>query len=146
MQTFLSYPSIIKSASVLDWRRLGKQRAETEQIHDALCIPGMGWASHPAVRMWQGHADALCVYGILICEEWKRRGNKDRILLRLKNRLSSPNTYIRDWRSGDTFWPSWFGSEAFHASHRSNLLRKDLIGYSFVFPNEPDNLPYVWPV
>jgi hypothetical protein len=146
MQTFLPYPSIIKSASVLDWRRLGKQRSETEQIHDALCIPGVGWDHHPATRMWKGHEDALCVFGILICEEWIRRGNVDNMLRRFRNKLSSPNIYIRDWVPNDKFWPSWFGSEELHLSHRSNLLRKDPIGYRFVFPTEPDNLPYVWPV
>lgn len=34
----------------------------------------------------------------------------------------------------------------FHASHRSNLLRKDPVWYSQFNWTEPNNLPYVWPI
>jgi hypothetical protein len=37
------------------------------------------------------------------------------------------------------------GDEAFHASHRSNLLRKDRDYYGAFGWTEPDDLPYVWP-
>mgnify|MGYP001181886526 FL=1 len=36
MQTFLPYESFRKSAEVLDWRRLGKQRVEGMQIINAI--------------------------------------------------------------------------------------------------------------
>jgi hypothetical protein len=42
--------------------------------------------------------------------------------------------------------PSWLGDDAVHASHRSNLLRKDLRHYSRFGWTEPDDLEYVWPV
>ncbi|HEY5312264.1 MAG TPA: hypothetical protein VIK18_07080, partial [Pirellulales bacterium] len=42
--------------------------------------------------------------------------------------------------------PPWLGSRKFHASHRSNLLRKKPAWYAQFGWKEPDNLPYVWPV
>lgn len=43
MQTFLPYPSIIKSLRCLDNKRLGKQRVETLQILRALRGITRGW-------------------------------------------------------------------------------------------------------
>jgi hypothetical protein len=42
--------------------------------------------------------------------------------------------------------PNWIGDEKFHASHRSNLLRKDKEFYGKFGWAEPDDLPYFWPV
>lgn len=38
------------------------------------------------------------------------------------------------------------GNNAFHLSHRSNLIRKLPSHYGPLWPNVPDNLPYIWPV
>jgi hypothetical protein len=42
-------------------------------------------------------------------------------------------------------YPPWLGNESFHASHRSNLLRKDFDYYSQFKWTEPTTLPYIWP-
>jgi hypothetical protein len=42
--------------------------------------------------------------------------------------------------------PPWLGDEAFHLSHRSALVRKDPDHYRPLYPDAPDDLPYVWPV
>jgi hypothetical protein len=42
-------------------------------------------------------------------------------------------------------YPFWLGNEKFHASHRSNLLRKDFKFYSQYGWQEENNLPYIWP-
>lgn len=42
--------------------------------------------------------------------------------------------------------PPWLGDEDFHRRHRSSLLRKDPEHYRPLFPDDPDDLPYVWPV
>ena len=40
--------------------------------------------------------------------------------------------------------PHWLGKEAFHSSHRANLLRKDFEYYSqFNWTENPES-PYVW--
>ena len=33
-----------------------------------------------------------------------------------------------------------------HRSHQSSLVRKDATHYGPLFPEVPDDLPYVWPV
>ena len=75
MQTFLPYKSFAKTARVLDKTRLGKQRVEASQILDL--VEGRAdntWKYHPAVRMWQGYADALRLYYNTMLAEWEDRG------------------------------------------------------------------------
>jgi hypothetical protein len=43
-------------------------------------------------------------------------------------------------------YPDWFGNKEFHASHRSNLLRKDPEFYGKYGWTEPHDLPYIWPL
>lgn len=147
MQTFLPYPSFIESAKALDYRRLGKQRVEAFQLlvangnkwaiaENARRNPGPivsknGWQNHPAARMWRGYDDALGIYMNHMIADWVLRG--------YKNTMSyyPTESYVL---------PPWICNEAFHASHRSNLLRKDSTYYSQFGWTEPDNLEYVWPV
>ena len=133
MQTFLPYADFIKSAEVLDDKRLGKQRVEVKQIYNSLCNGG-GWNNHPAVIMWEGYENALLLYGISICDEWIYRGFKDSLLDFFDSKIGSVRTL-----------PCWLGDVEFHSSHRSNLLRKDYSYYSQFGWKEPVNLPYVWP-
>ena len=53
MQTFLPYPSFTDVASTLDWRRLGKQPVEGQQIINIITQPHYvgAWMKHPAVKM-----------------------------------------------------------------------------------------------
>lgn len=135
MQTFLPYPSFKESAKVLDRARLGKQRVEAKQILLALANGG-GWSHHPATKMWRGYEFALAKYGEAICKEWIGRGYKDSLL----PFFQSPRPDFFDWLK-----PPWIGNEEFHASHRSNLLRKMPEHYGQFGWKEPDDLPYVWP-
>lgn len=138
MQTFLPYPDFAESARVLDRQRLGKQRVECLQILRTLCGVGQGWFNHPCTRMWSGHEAVLGRYGAAICDEWTRRGYKDNCAARMSELLLErmPGSLIR---------PKWLGNEAFHASHRSNLLRKDPEWYGQWGWKETADLPYVWP-
>ena len=81
MQTFLPYPDFQQCMTVLDDRRLGKQRAEALTI--LRIVDGRsskaGWRSHPAVHMWQGQAECLKQYLNACLDEWERRGFKNRI-------------------------------------------------------------------
>lgn len=140
MQTFLPYPSFIKSAGVLDCQRLGKQRVEAWQLLNALHDESNGWRNHPALKMWIGYSSALASYGAAICEEWIRRGYHDTMLERFLPHISYEVMLNMPFP-----YPPWFGNEDFHSSHRSNLLRKDPIWYGRFGWTEPDNLPYVWP-
>lgn len=136
MQTFLPYPSFRDSARVLDYRRLGKQRVEAKQILLALANGG-AWANHPATKMWRGYHFALAAYGVSICEEWIARGYNDSLL----------SFFYDNGHASDEpcTLPPWLGTPAFHASHRSNLLRKDPEFYGKYGWTESPDLPYIWP-
>jgi hypothetical protein len=134
MQTFLPYPNFADTAQCLDWRRLGKQRIEAKQIYCAITQSGYGWQNHPVVNMWRGYENLLALYGVVICREWRARGYNDNQLAWFEERLG-PCPEI----------PDWYGRDEFHASHRSNLLRKAPEWYGQFGWSEPDDLPYVWP-
>lgn len=139
MQTFLPYPDYNASARVLDRQRLGKQRMETMQIMSAL-MTGKGWVSHPATLMWRRYEWALLQYQRAICNEWIERGYKDTCY----EKTESLYIRYRNWTE-ERIWPYWTGDEAFHLSHKSNLMRKDRAYYSQFFPGIPDFMDYVWP-
>lgn len=138
MQTFLPYPDFRESARTLDRLRLGKQRVEAWQVLRVLLGHSKGWLNHPAVIMWRGYEVALARYGIVFCEEWISRGYKDSLQPKFQMIIDS-----RTELSSDN--PLWLGSDSFHASHRSNLLRKDPQHYGSFGWTEPNDLPYVWP-
>lgn len=136
MQTFLPLPDFYSSARVLDYRRLGKQRVEAKQLINVIEAweknPGakMAWINHPAAVMWRGYLPALKLYANVMIEEWIHRGYKNTMK-------------FYDFKGYKL--PSWLGDKKFHASHRSNLLRKDPIFYSQYGWQEPNTLEYFWP-
>ena len=135
MQTFLPYATFEDAATVLDFRRLGKQRVEGVQILRILSTPDYvgAWANHPAVKMWRGYENALKLYVNIMIKTWKERGYRNTL----------PSYEINP---DEICFPWWLGDERLHASHKSNLLRKDPAYYRQFNWNVPDNLPYFWPV
>ena len=122
MQTFLPYASFEQTATVLDWKRLGKQRLEGRQITKIITTPDYvgAWAHHPAVKMWRGYENALKLY---------------------------VNTLLYfDLAGAEILFPAWLGDPRLHDSHKSNLLRKYPEYYRNFHWNVPDDLPYFWPV
>jgi hypothetical protein len=136
MQTFLPYKSFKKTAKILDYRRLGKQRVECLQILQTLA-KGSRWKNHPAVLMWSGYEQYLIRYGQEICLEWRRRNYKDTCL----EKISSFKSVFKD--SIEKPW--WLGKRKFHLSHKSNLIRKFPEYYQKHFKNVSSELPYFWP-
>ena len=136
MQTFLPHESFEKSAQVLDWRRLGKQRVEGMQIINAITgkkqkdgKPYKGWINHPCSVMWKDYVPALKHYTNVIIQEWITRGY---------------NNNMEFYDTGKIIMPDWIGNEKFHSSHRANLLRKDFDYYSQFGWTENPERPYVW--
>ena len=81
MQTFLPYESFKKSASVLDYRRLGKQRVEGMQIINAIENQNkQGWQNHPVTKMWTPYVNSLKYYTDVIIREWISRGYNNNII------------------------------------------------------------------
>jgi hypothetical protein len=154
MQTFLPYADFVRTAAVLDSKRLGKQRVETLQILQVLLglrwnrsgaeafievYAAKAWRNHPAVLGWKGFEGGLVDYQRVICEEWVGRGFADTCLASSTALLEAsglPREAIR---------PAWTYDPAVHRSHQSNLIRKDPVFYGPLFPGVPDDLDYVWP-
>lgn len=151
MQTFLPYADFGKAASCLDRSRLGKQRVECLEILVTISGKKPDWMSdkwfarcmqhenHPAVKMWRGFEAQLCLYAAATCLEWIRRGFKDTCSAKISE-IQVANNWFRY-----TVQPIWLGEETFHASHRSNLLRKNQNFYARYRWSEPPTLSYVWP-
>jgi len=135
MQTFLPFPCFKSSAKALDYKRLGKQRVEARQILNLLeaRTNKKGFRNHPAVKMWKGYEMALRHYLNCCIDEWVLRGYKNTM-----------EKEIIECNIKNITYPPWFGSKSFHASHRSNLLRKDYAFYKKYGWQEPTDLPYVW--
>jgi len=133
MQTFLPFPNFYDSLKVLDTQRLGKQRVEAMQLINAIEGKTIGWRNHPAAKMWRDYLPALKLYHDTSIDAWVSRGCK--------------NTMKKYGVTNAVTMPPFIGSEAFHRSHRSNLIRKFPSYYKIILGwDEPDNLPYVWPV
>ena len=133
----------------LDYKRLGKQRVEAWQILNALRgvdnegnpRKSNGWVNHPAVRMWKGHEVALSMYGMACCSVWMGRGYNDSMwgrFLKARNELAIAGKPIKP--------PEWLEDPKVALSHKSNLIRKLPSHYKKLWPDVPDDLPYVWPV
>jgi hypothetical protein len=141
VQTFLPYPSFADSAAALDRPRLGKQRVETLQLLKANTVPDYGWRHHPAAKMWAGRLPALVAYGLAMTDAWTALGRPDTV----RPQLLEFAPEVEDRAQDDIDMPRWLGDEAFHLSHRSNLVRKDPEFYRPIFGGIPDDLPYIWP-
>ena len=146
MQTFLPYGNdYYSNASILDLKRLGKQRVENLQILNCLAGKSKGWVNHPAVRMWRGHEGSLLNYQIAICATWGDYGYKDSCLVKSVG-------VFKDAKFPDDSWriPWWLEDEeernAIAISHRSNLIRKNPNVYQKHWPEIPNDIPYHWPV
>ena len=99
--------------------------------------------------MWRGYEEALGRYGITCCEVWTELGFGDTCAATIATDLRAAGvTAIRTQAelAEAASLPPWLGDEAVHLSHRSALVRKDPGHYASLFPDVPDDLPYVWPV
>lgn len=136
MQTFMPYGNYVRTATVLDNKRLNKQRIEAWQVFRALrgdYDKTGGWVNHPAVVMWKGCEQSLVEYGIEMCREWSSRGGKD---------FADLYGRFNDAWVGYQEKPWWVNYEPLNLSHQSNLVRKDPTHYDF---NVPNDFPYLWP-
>jgi len=153
--------NLVIAASALRLRRFGESYVRLKAGEK---VP---WGSHPAVKMWVGYVKALIAYSeCCILELAARAGRADSAFpsfdMTRKHRLAllyreaclveDPRTdrhlaSLSDgWRTCTAYlMPMFMGNTDFHESHRSNLIRKLPAYYRPLWPDVPDNLPYVWP-
>lgn len=93
--------------------------------------------------MWKSHEPVLVDYARAIINEWTSRGYKDS---QMRNIDMIEHFYIKGCMTVNFNPPWWLGLDEFHASHRSNLLRKDPIYYGQFGWSEADDMPYFWPI
>jgi len=134
MQTFLPHPDYYQSMLSLDKSRLGNQ-----VWREGLTLIRGGWPNHPASKMWKGYEYHLGLYLLAGIAALKVQRNKHYVEVEKKIRAEME-------KHPNNGPPPWLGNEQFHASHRSNLIRKNPDYYRSFGWTEPDNLPYVWPV
>jgi hypothetical protein len=147
MQTFVPYADMHESAVVLDNKRLNKQLLEGRQIYNIISDGRTtgGWVSHPAVKMWRNHDNALYSYLENIMLECEFRG-----IATEKNWSAITKMHDNNWDRGDNIvMPPWWGDERVHESHRNNLYIKDPEYYAeFRNANRVaccDKCNYFWP-
>lgn len=132
MQTFLPLPDFRQSMACLDPSRLGNQ-----VYREGLTLLRGGWPNHPACKMWRNHKPALALYLWCGLEELAKRGRHyDHHRAELLQHFT-PGVGVDA--------PPWLGDPAFHAAHRSNLLRKNPVWYGKFGWTEPHDLEYIWP-
>ena len=138
MQTFLPYEDFDESARTLDKKRLWKQVVEAHQIIDVLEGRKTGWANHPAVKMWEGHTEALKFYFncfLNVAIEVHHINTKYKPFV-IKEAL----LWVIDGYPEPHGWPWWLGQEEFHRAMRARLIEKDR---EFYLPRcEPDDEGY----
>lgn len=137
MQTFVPEPNIALTAKILDYKRLGKQRVEAQQILDTLEGKTAGWKNHPAVLMWEGYETFLEFYKTKIIIEWILRGYRNNMDF-TPEFVSAKQSELEDCA------PSWWGGQI-HSTHRAALLAKDFSHYSQFGWHEQPELNYHWP-
>ena len=150
MQTFLPYKDYARVAEVLDSKRLNKQILEGYQILKVLNNPNpkAAWRNHPAVKMWEGHEQALFEYIMAMVTTARLRGIKtDK---NWENIMTLRLATIKNWGNG---LPSWYTNRTelkrVTTSHKANLYRKDP-EYYYAFSHNQANpccekCQYYWP-
>lgn len=144
MQTFLPSRNFIKSAQILDSKRLNKQILECYQILNVLSgqSPTGGWRNHPAVKMWRGHEQTLHMYVNAMIAEAKRRGIKTE-----KNEENIRNLFDRVGHTWGAELPDWYLDDhkimRIVTTHKANLFNKDPMYYAQfqVATQSPYNTP-----
>jgi Pyrimidine dimer DNA glycosylase len=129
MQTYLPYPDFVKSAEVLDTKRLGKQIKDCVTILDTLHeVSDLHLYNNPLVRMWKFYEYRLSQFGLTCCQEWYERNEIDHELL--------PKIHQHEtWAEGETTeYPIWWGDVDLHLQYRRLLIGENSGFYQPMWP------------
>lgn len=148
------------SCNALDNKRLCKQRVEAMQlinliklrkqlnVHGRLSredkekhftskgVRMPTWINHVATLMWEDHLETLCLYMNVTIDTWCSRKNK--------NGQPTKNTMVKNNINVQLLsLPPFIGNNEFHATHRANLIRKDINFYGTKWHDIPCT-GYLW--
>jgi len=119
-----------RTASSLDWQHLGKQRVDAYQTLRAIMGHNKDYVNHPCTKMWRGNYVLLELYHDVMVDEWIYRGYRNT----MRKRYGS----WKQWPAA----PEWFTPELV-LSHQSYLIRKKPEHYLQLWPNVPNDMPYL---
>lgn len=160
---FIIVPDIQKTAEMLDYKRLGKQRVEAFQIincldeYDRTGNITQGWKNHPATKSWMGFTNHLKVYFNIITREWVKRGYTNNMSFYEID--ETPYNIVDCGFDGKSItydaskfniysFPFWVSFYPFYMSHQAALCRKNPQHYKFLLKPELNyflNFGYFWP-
>lgn len=113
-------------SDVWNRKRLGKQRVEAYQIWTVLVLGvKANYTNSPISRMWNGYTDALSVYLYICCKVWEERGYRNEKMAQYLS-MYKINELVKPYLDGEKKleYPSWFGKDEFHDSHKAMLYHK----------------------
>lgn len=143
MQTFITDHNMDNSAANLDYKRLGGQRGEAIKIAKINLGLSEGWKHHPTIKMWGKYVPYLITnYLSSIIKEWEGRKYKNEKSRRQYEELLK---FLEKIGQTNPIKPHWITNE-FILAHRSNLIRKKPEFYQPLWPDIPNDLPYIWPI
>ena len=163
VNTFIIVPDIVKTAQLLDTKRLGKQRIEALEIIN--CLEEFDktgkitskWGNHPVVKCWMGFTNHLKVYYNIILREWINRGyNNNMEFYQIENEnlyhIVPCNFHNNSIVFCGTYnyysFPFWVAFYPFYMSHQASLCRKYPKYYSSLLREELNyflEIGYFWP-
>ena len=137
VNTFILSNSPRTCVTLLDYRRLGKQRVEAKQIIDTIENKTDGWKNHPVSKMWKDHVIGLKYYFNCCVDEWVNRGYKNTMI---KYDLSD---YLLPDGSYDELklLPWFYYNKQIQESFKASLYRKEPDFYKDIISHDS---PYVF--
>lgn len=118
MQVFLPFPDFQQSVQCLDPSRLGNQI-----WRECKTLLNGGWPNHPVAKMWADYKPALANYAVQgLAELKKRKAINDASYYEHLEFFWS--IFLTGYTYDEYRKPPFVGNEAFHLSHRLNLLWK----------------------
>lgn len=151
MQILVPHYAFDDCVNTLHARDLQPQLNGILAVIEALHTPDeeTPFGNHPLVRMWRGHEPQMLTYGLKLLERCTEvdQGIPMQVFTNKAN-LETLEWALQVETSGEFSMelPPWWGNEAIHAGHLSELIRQRPTHYGNLFPQHPDVLPVIWPV
>ena len=145
LRTWLPDDSFVKSATLLRDDEVHRVRQDVLFILNTLAGRNPHMKHSPHVVMWRGAELALVSYGVMMCREWKTRGQRDKLEEQIYafGEEALTTGALNPVDNGNQPW--WLGNVGFHLSHRSGLVKLSPEYYGKIWRGLSPDLPMVSP-